>query len=234
MKRYKFLLVALLCFLCGCGWMPPWEYYNAESFIAYYLAGDIQVGFQRNNYIRNNYINLYWATFDTNEYSYKSRGKEKEIYEELCVKHNDTGYNKREADPKELETGDFTYRMVYWKDFVAIDVISDRDFDTEHPAGSSLGDVVMYWGFSYWEYVKSGYTFIYEGEYFPLPHSNPIEGYISNIPEEGLCLIKELSLHFPFVPESAEGEHNLTITITADDGTVYNLDCSVMLTTIQE
>lgn len=232
MKRYKFLLVALSCFLCGCGWVPPWEYYYAESFIACYLAGDIQVGFQRNNYIRNNYINLYWATFDTNEYSHKSCGKEKEIYEQLCEKHNDIGYNEWEVDNRDLDSGDFNYRMVYWKDFVAIDVISDRDFDTEHPAGSSLGDVVMYWGISYWEWVKSGYSLYDENG---IRHARTtVEGYVNNIPEEGLCLIEELSLHFPFVPESAEGEHNLTITITADDGTVYNLDCSVMLTTIQE
>ncbi len=222
MRRYKLLLVALSCFLCGCGWVPPWEYYNAESFIAYYLAGDIQARF-----LGNNYIDLHWATFDTNEYSYKSRGKEKEIYEELCVKHNDIGYNEREVDPKELETGDFNYRMVYWKDFVAIDVISDRDFDTEHTAGSSLGDVVMYWGISYWEWVKSGYSLYDENGL--RQERNTEEGYVNNISEEGLCLMEKLKLHFPFVPESAEGEHNLTITITADDGTVYELGCLVTL-----
>lgn len=200
----------------------PWEYYNAESFIAYYLAGDIQA-----TPSLNNSIGLTWKHFDTNEYSHKSRGKDKERYEELCVKHNDTGYNKREVDPKEREDGDFTYRMVYWKDFVAMDVISDCDFDTEHPAGSSLGDVVMYWGVSYWEWVKSGYS-LYDENGLRQERTTE-EGYVNNIPEEGLCLIEELSLHFPFVPESAEGKHNLTITITADDGTVYELNCSISL-----
>lgn len=227
MKVSKLLMICFTLLLVSCGWVPPWVYYYAESFIACYCGGDLHADDFPNG------VRIYWK-FGEQEYSHKSCGKEKEIYEQLCEKHNDIGYNEWEVDNRDLDSGDFNYRMVYWKDFVAIDVISDRDFDTEHPAGSSLGDVVMYWGFSYWEYVKSGYTFIYEGEYFPLPHSNPIEGYINNIPEEGLCLIKELSLHFPFVPESAEGEHNLTITITADDGTVYNLDCSVMLATIQE
>lgn len=222
MKRYGwFSVVLVLCSFTSCGgYHFPWQYYNAESFIAYYLAGDIKA-----RSLGENCIELYWDTFDTKEYSYKSKGEEEEVYGELCVKHNDLGYNERKVDPKDLETGDFTYRMVYWKDFVAIDVVSDRDFDTEHPAGSSLGDIVEYGGWSYWEYIKNNYTGHEE---------NHISGYINDLPEDGLCLIKDLFLYFNEVPESAVGKHNLTITIIADDGTVFELDCPIELKTIDE
>ena len=210
------VLVSLI--IAGCGWVPPWTYYTAESFIAYYLAGDIKVHTQGTNRVR-----LYWGF--TQEYSYNSWGEEKYVYEELCVKHNDLEYDKRVPDPKALETGDGTYRMVYWKDFVAIDVVSDRDFDTEHLAGSSLGDIVEYGGWSYWEYIKNNYTGREE---------NYISGYVNDLPEDGLCLVKELFLYFNEVPEAAVGEHNLTITITADDGTVYNLGCTVLLDATEE
>ena len=220
-RKLKFVFAVLLFFVfVGCGWVAPWNYYTAESFIAYYLAGDIKTRTQG----KNN-IDLYWDTFDTKEYSYKSWGKEKERYKELCIKHNDLGYNERKVDPKDLDTGDFTYRMVYWKDFVAIDVVSDRDFDAEHPAGSSLGDVVGYRGWSYWEYVKNGYMGC---------ETNRILGYINDVPEDGLRLIKEMFLYFDDVPESAVGKHNLTITLTADDGTVFVLDCPVELSVVEE
>lgn len=95
-------------------------------------------------------------------------------------------------------------------------MISDRDFDDAHPAGTSLGDVVKYGGQSYWEYVKSGYT----GN----PESD-LDGYINNIPEDGLCLLKYFWLDFPEVSVEASGTHNLQILLVVDDGAelVFNL-----------
>lgn len=225
MKRYKFLIVTIACFLAGCGWVPPWEYYYAKSFIACYCGGELYADDSKDG------VQIYWK-FRQQEYSHESWGKDKEIYEQLCIKHNDTEYNEWEVDRRELDAGDFNYRMVYWKDFVAIDVLSDRDFDIAHPAGTSLGDVVAYWGISYWDWVKSGYSL--RDENGLRQDRNIEEGYVNDIPEEGLCLMENLSLHFPIVPESAVGEHNLTITITADDGTVYNLGCTVSLDATEE
>lgn len=220
MKGDKLLIVCATLLLVGCGWVPPWEYYYAKSFIACYCGGELYADDMPNG------VRVYWK-FRQQEYSHESCGKEKEIYEQLCIKHNDIEYNEWEVDRRDLDAGDFEYRMVYWKNFVAIDVVSDRDFDTEHPAGSSLGDVVMYWGLSYWEWVKSGYSLYDENGL--RQDRNIEEGYVYDIPDEGLCLMENLCLHFPSVPDSAVGEHNLTIAITADDGTVYELSCLVML-----
>ena len=211
------VLVSLI--IAGCGWTPPWEKYYAKSYIAVYRGDPLKTYTYKNQY---NVVFLSWG--EGEDYAYDCEGNAKYIYQELCVKHQDTECNRWFSDPYDPNSAN-KGGIVYWKDFVAIDVVSDRDFDTEHLAGSSLGDVVEYGGWSYWEYIKNNYTGREE---------NYISGYINDLPEDGLCLVKELFLYFNEVPESAVGEHNLTITITADDGTVYNLGCTLLLDAIEE
>ena len=139
MKCYKFLIVTIASFLIGCGWTPPWEKYYAESFIAVYKGDPIEVVTYSGDV---NYMLLSWG--DGEEYAYNSRGEAKDIYRELCLKHQDTEYDKWVTEPYNPNSAN-KGGIVFWKNFVAIDVVSDRDFDTEHPAGSSLGDVVIYW-----------------------------------------------------------------------------------------
>ncbi|MBO5661074.1 MAG: hypothetical protein J6R93_01165 [Tidjanibacter sp.] len=213
MKRIRVaivILISLIC-LCGCGAAWPWHYHYSDAFIAVYYCGDLKL-----NPNNPNFIGFDWFAGD--EYAYDSKGENKERYKELCVKHNDTNYDRRAIKPEDAGgiRGDARYRRVFGHDFVEIDVISDRDFDDAHPAGTSLGDVVKYGGKSYWEYVKRGYT------------GNPVselDGYINNIPEDGLCLLKYFWLNFPEVSVEASGTHNLQILFVVDDGTelVFNL-----------
>ncbi|MDO4726910.1 MAG: hypothetical protein Q4A56_06810 [Porphyromonadaceae bacterium] len=85
--------------------------------------------------------------------SYDSKGKEKELYDKFCKEHNDMTYNNK-RNKKVHGPGIATVSAT---DFTSIDIKSNNDFDAEHPAGSSLGDIVRFVSFSPKRFIDSGY-----------------------------------------------------------------------------
>ncbi|MDO4726912.1 MAG: hypothetical protein Q4A56_06820 [Porphyromonadaceae bacterium] len=86
-------------------------------------------------------------------FSLDSEGSDKENYDKLCKEHNDMTYNVKEnwlAYGPYVATASAT-------DFTGIDIKSNNDFDVEHPAGSSLGDIVRFVSFSPKRFIDSGY-----------------------------------------------------------------------------
>ena len=163
----------------------------------------------------------------TASYSFKSKGEEKKRYDELCKIHNDLSYNKKRS-----------YIVVpIWGicsaiDFKEIDVVSDKDFDAEHPAGTSLKDIVRFVSISPKKFIDSGYKetfnwrrnrpeifkkdsiiqimFLSETEsYFP------INGLLKDIGSDEMQMLPVNThgiLFFDKEP-TAEKEHLLTVTI---------------------
>ena len=86
------------------------------------------------------------------QYSWRDEGGEKTTYEALCRKHNDLTYNKKREYHHRPEWG-----VCSAIDFREIDVISDKDFDSEHPAGTSLKDIVRFVSVSPKKFIDSGY-----------------------------------------------------------------------------
>ena len=88
----------------------------------------------------------------TASYSFKSKGENKKIYDELCKIHNDLSYNKKRS---------YIVAPLWGRcsaiDFREIDVVSDKDFDAEHPAGTSLKDIVRFVSVSPKKFIDSGY-----------------------------------------------------------------------------
>ena len=88
----------------------------------------------------------------TASYSFKSKGENKKIYDELCKIHNDLSYNQKRS---------YIVAPLWGRcsaiDFKEIDVISDKDFDSEHPAGTSLKDIVRFVSVSPKKFIDSGY-----------------------------------------------------------------------------
>ena len=88
----------------------------------------------------------------TASYSFKSKGEEKKRYDELCKIHNDMSYNQKRS---------YIVAPLWGRcsaiDFKEIDVISDKDFDSEHPAGTSLKDIVRFVSVSPKKFIDSGY-----------------------------------------------------------------------------
>ena len=163
----------------------------------------------------------------TASYSFKSKGEEKKRYDELCKIHNDLSYNKKRS-----------YIVVpIWGicsaiDFREIDVISDKDFDSEHPAGTSLKDIVRFVSVSPKKFIDSGYketfnweknepNFFAKDSMIPTmfqPESwnyFPINGLLKDIGSDEMQMLPVNThgiLFFDKEP-TAEKEHTLKVTI---------------------
>ena len=161
------------------------------------------------------------------QYSWRDEGGEKTTYEALCRKHNDLTYNKKREYRLSPEWG-----VCSAVDFREIDIVSDKDFDAEHPAGTSLKDIVRFVSISPKKFIDSGYKetfnwrrnkpqifrkdsiiqimFLSETEsYFP------INGLLKDIGKDEMQMLPVNThgiLFFDKQP-TAEKEHLLTVTI---------------------
>lgn len=102
----------------------------------------------------------------------------------------------------------------------SIDVVSDSDFDKDHPAGTSLNDVVKFYGTNYSQYLTSNVnkkkvdiTNYYLGDFNKL---------CSEITESDLKIIgPSIVLEFIKQPTLTK-QQKLTIKITDTNGEVYS------------
>ncbi len=148
------------------------------------------------------------------------------LYDSLCFAHGDMDYNRNVR----LLMDDVHIGMApiaFNPNPTSLDVVSDKDFDSMHPAGKSLSDVIDVTYMSYGEYVKSHYT-----------SSEPTETVkrMSELTEDDLFLLSigdpngkfhswDLCvLTFAKVPDNREEPHNLTITITTSKK-VFTTEC---------
>ena len=122
-------------------------------------------------------------------------------------------------------------------DFREIDVVSDKDFDSEHPAGRSLKDVVRFVSISPKQFIDSGYTATFDwkknepgffakdpmiSSMFRYEKENhfPINGLLSDIGKDEMQMLPVNThgiLFFDKQP-TAEKEHSLTVTIYTREG----------------
>jgi len=163
----------------------------------------------------------------TASYSFKSKGENKKIYDELCKIHNDLSYNQKRS---------YIVAPLWGRcsaiDFKEIDVISDKDFDSEHPAGTSLKDIVRFVSISPKKFIDSGYKetfnwrrnkpkiFKKESMISSMFHEEtenyfPINGLLKDIGSNEMQMLPANThgiLFFDKKP-TAEKEHKLKVTI---------------------
>ena len=140
-------------------------------------------------------------------------------------------YISPQTDPVEFErlasrNGDVSYNQwinedpVFYKqpvafayDFGSLHITSNADWDTEHPAGSLLDDIMQVEMSSYAEYIRNGYT-------------GPVEvchkKLASELSAEDMAIVSDsyFTIRFMRAP-TLEREHTLTVTLTTTDGKVY-------------
>lgn len=142
-----------------------------------------------------------------------STGALKQSYDALCEKHNDMTYNRKityfpNNSPRPISK--------LGVDFVSIDIVSDADFDEEHSAGESLGNIVRFGSTSCKPYIDNGYR----GK-----ENSVVDEYVSELVPEDLILLGDHryigSLYFTSEPTLSK-THTLTVTMTADDGRVFS------------
>ena len=235
-KNYIIISFVLISFL-SCGKNLR---YTTSLITDYYNASDIRicdVPFDEWHRMEILYV------FDSNQNinSWNSSEK-KNQFEALCREYQDTCYN-REIDWEYMSVGAAVQRTA------RIDVASDRDFDVAHPAGSSLNDLVMFYGATPYPCIASGYKeFFNRFDTLPHPTDNPVyncsKNYyvhspnepkpffpvykrLSNMTEEDFLLTRGNGsgtagvLFFTSKPEE-EQTHTLTVTLTTTEGEQFS------------
>jgi hypothetical protein len=234
MKTVKALLiVGLFASMSSCylGYAPLKKQFF-RSYVRYYYSADsiklekISSRGKRIVAIRPAPVGRTFRPSDIG--GYDTKGDSKALYEALCRKHNDVSYNRTVEYHTPDELSGYEY---IGTDFVSIHVVSDSDFDAEHPAGADLGDILCYAFYSPKKYIDSGYKLMFdwstaEGFAYDLFAGNgpgtehPICKLASELGPDDLTLLGIYCLgylRFESDPTLSQ-THCLTVTMTTDDG----------------
>lgn len=200
-----------------------------NAFNAY--AGNksfIEVGYYRMNLM--DYCNFYHEQ-DAENYPEKAAA-----YKALCERYNDTSFNQERKINSIVATECCCYLI---HNIVSIDVVSATDYDSEHPAGTSLNDLCDLVSWSPKDYISSGYTDTYDWndwpEYFPArtefdvgnpDASKPFCKPLTQCTPEDMVLMGEgtsniFMLRFSHLPDAGHSLQQFTVTLTDEQGKTY-------------
>jgi len=174
------------------------------------------------------------------------------IYDSLCTKHGDHGFNRHFR----VIDGGMEITIYPDADVREITVTCSTDFDARHPAGTPLDDIIRLASYSPYKYIQSGYTDTYSyqestvsesfaehmGEIFKGGYGNdkdpyninpscyhPVDVLLSDAVEEDFILIgpnessySPLALLVFESGPSESGPYEITATIQMDNGTTYS------------
>lgn len=139
-----------------------------------------------------------------------------ENFKELSNHYGDNTYNRKVMD--------FRYHdeRALADQYAGIKIVSDADFDENHPAGSSLADIIMCLYGTYWPYIQSNYLDTPDNSH---AKSVDVLKRINELTVEDLTLIRTTDkfyfyLYFLNTPTLAT-QHNFTITMTTVEGEEY-------------
>jgi hypothetical protein len=163
-------------------------------------------------------------------YSWISEGNDKIVYDSLCHAHNDISYNKKRDYIAYPHWGEASTLCIN-----GINIISNTDFDQNHPAGASLNNIVRLVSYSPKKFIDSGYIDTFDWKY-DTPESfeglydfvnieemknfHPIDKQLAELYFDDMKMLPPYVfgyLVFDSNPADSK-EHELTITISLCDG----------------
>lgn len=200
MKHFFLLLLACSGIAAACIKLTPVNY---SSFIEMYESypQDLEIG----AYSVPGAPSMLRLSVEMGErsprYTILSTGEEREKFDELCDKHGDTNYPN--AKKYWSSMNDMTYVMT--PDLKTIDIVADKDFDKDHPAGASLSDCVELEVMSYQSYIDSGYDEALKGKWWTIKRLDQVE-------EKDIALTPRFYwLDFLAVPDDPSAEITYTV-----------------------
>lgn len=162
--------------------------------------------------------------------SFLSSGRDLEIYDSLARKHNDTAYNGNVAfvytydRRKRISISDtICQNRATLADVSSINVRCDAAWDYNHPAGSSLNDIIRFSCYSLYPYICSGYSSV-------VPKKSPVVKPLNEMTPEDYYLAINYTNRFNFHlildhgPEipSDSGRRTIFVDVEMDNGDVLS------------
>ncbi len=207
MKKYITYIVMLIPLFMGCDTGNNGMGFSKNFIDSYLIPNEIftwipvlKIEFLRWHGIMTDTTITEWADFKT--------------YSE---KYGDTHYNRNKAQPI----------VVIADPLTSISIVSDKDYDELHPAGTPLDDVAVLFAFSPYKFIQNDYkddedevpNWMYEyNEYYTVGGTHGFKRifkYLNELTQEDMTLLDVHSFQIIF-PENnpVSGEiHNLTVTI---------------------
>ena len=158
-------------------------------------------------------------------------------YRTLCERYGDTTYYNADRGLYYMNYLEYFNYLKY--NITNIDVVSDADYDADHPAGTSLRDLCYLVTWSPREYIASGYTetydwsvrpyFIPDGSFYIEDEGNhPMLISLDECTPEDLVLIGNgyisgslFLLLFKKAPDEGNALQKFTLTLTDERGRIY-------------
>ena len=213
--KTKLLILAFVGLMCSCTIStsrPPDGTVFSKNFVqTYYIPSEIEM-YQGGD--EEPYRNYACMEFQGERFYRKDDVK----YNALAEKYNDMSYNGRVIPGINEALG---------VEYSAINITCDVAFDEEHPAGESLGDVVMLCATSFKKFIESGYgkngrdnypdelnDAWWFGNMFGM---SPVFKLLNEVTREDLILVEPtMYLYFTKIP--APGEYEFTINVLVGEG----------------
>ena len=209
MKRLIFASIITLL-LCGCKSeeenLIDGTNYSPNMIMAYTLIEEITCEKIDNN-------TMYFNPKGKRVYNYD------DLFSYLCNMYNDISFNKKIVP--------FTYRAFAYP-FDKIILSCNADFDDNHKAGASLGDIVKIKFESLWDYINNGYEYPEEYKKYEESASGlsvygvvPYELYLSEVNSSNSKLITPGYHNYIIFTSSptTPGEYTFTLELTTNGET---------------
>ncbi len=228
MKRQPYFLLCITIYLlAGCDAM---ETHKFKSYVTTY--------FELNTFslLQTSSGNIEIIDRSSGSYSWNSKGTEKRTYDDLCEKNGDTSYNKKLSfigAPDEPRS--FSVQTIN-----KIEVISNADWDADHPAGALLNDITILLSMSPYKYIRSGYKNEFDWandvpDAYRLEEStqhlergvdietkHPVYGYLSELNEDDFSLMGVGSSQLGWLvfenKPTLTTQHEVTVSLYLDNG----------------
>lgn len=235
MKKLKFSLVVIIALtvFASC------DRTTTETVRSYILSFQDYDSLYLANTVSSN-IGISWLS-SSSYYDWKSKGNLKTVYDSLCKINNDLSYDKNISYIVAP-----IYGYYFLESITEIDISSNIDFDSSHPAGSKLNDLVRFISVSPYKFIQSGYknTFDWNNNcpasfkkelgmmnFIQTKDDNskshyPIDQLLSDLKPSDMTLLGFGDGHFigyllfESSPEINK-THNFTITVKTSEGKVF-------------
>ncbi|MBR4850701.1 MAG: hypothetical protein IKU97_01425 [Tidjanibacter sp.] len=250
MKKLAIIPILFFCFTSCVSRVVDWHHITIPSFVYDYRELNEEVGWQfDHNELRLEYVTPWEsrkvvATLGLIKEKYATP-ESREAHRKLSNKHNDCSYNHTYTYYHHINTFvDYDRPTAYSEDFVEIRISSNSDYDQDHLKGSSLADITTFVGYSYKEFIDSGYTFVNEWLYgTPLYHCKEIHKMVNELTIADLTLLAshtfsnikvpsypqnkfDFALTFNIAPTLSQ-QHTLEIVFVSDEGKEFRFEVDV-------
>ena len=235
------VLLSCLVVFSGCDWVTKKEtgcilgYYQFESLSAKVSQIEVEGQAYFSVNVSPEGAQLVASIYDTDD----------SMYRRLSEKYGDTNFQSVAPGASVTSRINLAITRAYpAENFVRISVLTKIAWDAEHPAGSSLDDVVRIEGVSLYQYIQNNYTgtnftnrtmtpyfyaiYPFYPETYPNPiPASPIDGFLADIKPGDLVLMgSELAaisgrLFYLLIPDTGLRPMGLEIRAELESGKEY-------------